>query len=297
MKNGVIIVNKEEGLSSFAVVNKVRKLLGAEKAGHTGTLDPMATGVLPVLVGRAVKASEFMLTQDKHYVATMLLGITTDTEDITGNILTESNLTPSEAEVITAVNSMLGESMQVPPMYSAIKVNGKKLYELARQGESIEREARRINIYSIEAEKINDKEYLLDIKCSKGTYIRTICKDIGEKLGTGAVMKTLMRASASGFSINEARTLRELEALSAEELEKAIYPTEYIFKDLPRVTLSPFFTRLARCGVEIYLKKIGFSGEIGERVTLFDEKGFFALGEIREFNDGLAIKPIRQFDV
>ena len=110
-------------------------------------------------------------------------------------------------------------------------------------------------------------------------------------------MKTLMRASASGFSINEARTLRELETLSAEELEKAIYPTEYIFKDLPRVTLSPFFTRLARCGVEIYLKKIGFSGEIGERVTLFDEKGFFALGEIREFNDGLAIKPIRQFDV
>lgn len=297
MKNGVIIVNKEEGFSSFAVVNKVRRLLGAEKAGHTGTLDPMATGVLPVLVGRAVKASEFMLTQDKHYVATMLLGITTDTEDITGNILTESNLTPSEAEVLAAVNSMLGESMQIPPMYSAIKVNGKKLYLLARQGESIEREARKINIYSIEAKKINDKEYLLDIKCSKGTYIRTICKDIGEKLGTGAVMKTLMRASASGFSINEAHTLAELEALSAEELEKAIYPTEYIFKDLPRVTLSPFFARLARCGVEIYLKKIGFSGAVGERVTLFDKKGFFALGEIREFNDGLAIKPIRQFDI
>ena len=296
MKNGIIIVNKEEGLSSFAVVNRAKRLMGAEKAGHTGTLDPMATGVLPVLLGRAVKASEYMLTSDKHYVATLMLGITTDTEDITGTVLTECNKIPDEPEVLTAINSMLGESEQIPPMYSALKVDGKKLYELARRGVEIEREPRKITVYSIKAKKLNDREYEIDVKCSKGTYIRTLCADIGKKLGTGGVMKTLMRAEASGFQIAEAYTLSELEKMTDEERNAKIIPTERIFKDLISITLPPFYARLARCGVEIYLKKIGFSADVGERVTLFDEKGFFALGEVREFEEGKAVKPIKQFD-
>lgn len=296
MKNGIIIVNKEEGLSSFAVVNRIKRLMGAEKAGHTGTLDPMATGVLPVLLGRAVKASEYMLTSDKHYVAKLMLGITTDTEDITGEILSECETIPDEKEVLEAINSMLGESEQIPPMYSALKVDGKKLYELARRGVEIERKPRKITVYSIKAKKLTEREYEIDVKCSKGTYIRTLCADIGKKLGTGGVMKTLMRAEASGFQISEAYTIGELEKMGEDERNSKIIPTERIFKELRSVTLPPFYARLARCGVEIYTKKIGFSSDVGERVALFDEKGFFALGEVREFEAGKAIKPIKQFD-
>lgn len=295
MKNGIIIINKEEGISSFSVVSRVKRLLGADKAGHTGTLDPMATGVLPVLLGRAVKASEYMLSSDKHYVATLLLGITTDTEDVTGTILTKCDTFVPESEVLASIYSMLGESEQIPPMYSALKIGGRKLCDLARAGETVEREPRKITVYDIKAKKLTESEYEIDVICSKGTYIRTLCADIGKKLGTGGAMKTLLRAEASGFTLSDAYTLGELEAMSEKEREDKILPTERIFEDKRRVTLEPFFSRLARCGVEIYLKKINFSAELGERVTLFDENGFFALGEVREFENGVAIKPIKQF--
>lgn len=296
MKNGLIIIDKEEGLSSFAVVSRVRRLLGIEKAGHTGTLDPMATGVLPVLLGRGVKASEYMLTSDKHYIATLLLGITTDTEDVTGEVLTRSDRIPTEEEVRSAVNSMLGDSMQVPPMYSALKVGGKKLCDLAREGKTVEREPRRITVHSIKTRRTSELEYELDVSCSKGTYIRTLCADIGKKLGTGGVMKTLRRAEASGFTLDDAVTLTDLEAMSEEEREARILPIETVFKNERRITLPPFFARLARCGVEIYEKKLGIKLKPSERIALYDEKGFFALGEVREFSDGVAIKPIKQFD-
>ena len=158
MKNGVIIVNKEEGLTSQGVVNRVKRIFGASKAGHTGTLDPMATGVLPVLVERGVKASEFMLTQDKHYIATLLLGVTTDTEDVTGEILTQSDEIPEESAVVSVVNSFVGEYLQTPPMYSALKIGGKKLCDLARQGVTVERQAREVHIYSIDVSRINERE-------------------------------------------------------------------------------------------------------------------------------------------
>lgn len=296
MKNGVIIIKKSEGMSSFAVVSRVRRLLEVKKAGHTGTLDPMATGVLPVLLERAVKASEYMLTSDKHYKATMLLGITTDTEDITGNTLTSCENIPSEKEVYAAIDSMLGDSLQTPPMYSALKVGGKKLCDLARAGQTVEREPRKITVYSIKAITLNEREYSLDIHCSKGTYIRTLIADIGKKLGVGAVMKALERTEASGFSLSDAYTLEELEKMTPEEREEKILPTESIFRSERNLTLPPFFARLARCGVEIYLKKIGFTANVRERVKLFDENGFFAIGEVREFENGLAIKPIKQFD-
>ncbi|MBO7196535.1 MAG: tRNA pseudouridine(55) synthase TruB [Clostridia bacterium] len=295
MKNGVIIVNKENGPTSQGVVNRIKRIFGASKAGHTGTLDPMATGVLPVLVERGVKASEFMLTSDKHYVATLLLGVTTDTEDVTGQTLTTCDSIPTEAEVISAVNSFVGEYMQTPPMFSALKVGGKKLCDLARDGVTIDRQPRQVTIHSIGVEKINDREYSLDVHCSKGTYIRTLCADIGARLGCGGTMKTLCRASASGFTLADAHTLSELENMTDEERESCIFPVEYIFRACPEVKLPEFYARLAHHGLEIYLKKIGAHFELGQLVRLCDANGFFALGEVRQFDDGPAIKPIRQF--
>lgn len=297
MKNGVILINKGEGLSSQAVVTRTKRLFGEGKAGHTGTLDPMATGVLPVLLGRGVKASEYMLSSDKRYRAVMLLGIETDTEDVSGNVLRESDDIPAEAEVISAVNSMLGESEQIPPMYSALKVGGKKLYDLAREGITIEREPRKIFIEKIEGRKLSEREYEIEVFCSKGTYIRTLIADIGKKLGCGATMKALCRIYASGFSLSECHTLEELENMSDSERDSLIIPIEKIFENYRKITLPPFFARLARCGVEIYEKKLGIHLELTERVKLFDEKGFFAIGEVRSFEGGQAIKPIKQFDV
>ena len=295
MKNGVIIINKEEGLTSQGVVNRVKRMLSADKAGHTGTLDPMATGVLPVLVNRGVKASEFMLTSDKHYGATLLLGITTDTEDVTGETLTTSDDIPDESEVLSAIDSFVGDYMQTPPMYSALKVGGKKLYELAREGVEIQREARAVKIYSIAADKLSDREYYIDVKCSKGTYIRTLCADIGAKLGCGGAMKTLERCEASGFTLEDGITLSALEALTPEERWARVLPVEVVFADRKKVILPPFFARLARAGQEIYLKKLNVSLAPSEQVRLYDEEGFFALGEVKEFENGMAIKPIRQF--
>ncbi|MBP3401486.1 MAG: tRNA pseudouridine(55) synthase TruB [Clostridia bacterium] len=295
MKNGVIIINKEEGLTSQGVVSRVKRILGVKKAGHTGTLDPMATGVLPVLIERGVKASEFMLTSDKHYIATLLLGVTTDTEDVTGEVLTESENIPTEAEVLEAVASFVGQYMQTPPMYSALKVGGKKLCDLAREGVTIEREAREVTIHSLTAERISEREYTLDVRCSKGTYIRTLCADIGARLGCGGTMRTLCRASASGFSLSDGVTLSELEAMTDAEREARVLPIEHIFRDLPEVKLPEFFARLAHSGLEIYQKKIGAAYPPGARVRLSDEQGFFAVGEVREYEQGTAIKPIRQF--
>ena len=294
--SGLVIVNKEEGITSQGVVNRVKRIFGAAKAGHTGTLDPMATGVLPVLIGRGVKASEFMLTSDKHYGATLLLGVTTDTEDVTGTVLTECEVDLTEDEVMRAIQSFVGEIMQTPPMYSALKVGGKKLCDLARRGEVIEREARPVTVHSITATRINDREYFLDVVCSKGTYIRTLCADIGAALGVGGTMKTLERLSASGYHIEEARTLTELESMSEEERLGFVRPVEEVFGKYEIVELPDFFARLAHSGLEIYLYKIKRELNLGQIVRLYDKDGFFAVGEVKEYEDQkLAIKPIRQF--
>ena len=293
--SGLVIVNKEEGITSQGVVNRIKRIYGVSKAGHTGTLDPMATGVLPVLIGRGVKASEFMLTSAKHYGATLLLGVTTDTEDVTGAVLSECEVTATEDEVLAAIDRFVGEIMQTPPMYSALKVGGRKLCDLARRGETVEREARPVTVYSIKTSRINEREYYLDVECSKGTYIRTLCADIGASLGCGGTMKTLTRLSASGYGIDGAHTLTELEGMSDEERLSLVYPVEDVFKKYELVVLADFFARLARAGQEIYLHKIKKSFNIGDVVRLSDSDGFFAVGEVREFDEGLAIKPIRQF--
>lgn len=295
MADGIIIIDKPEGVSSFSAVARIRRLFGEKKVGHTGTLDPLATGVLPILVGRAVKASDYLLTSDKHYIATLKLGLATDTEDITGEVISRSENIPTEAQVREVVASFIGSYMQTPPMYSAIKVGGKKLYELAREGKTVEREAREVRIENIVVDKICDDEYTLDVTCSKGTYIRTLCADIGKRLGCFGTMKTLRRAEAAGFTLIDAISLDSLEKMSEEERLSRLLPTEKIFEKYRAVTISDFFSRLAHSGLEIYLKKIGDEGYLGERVRMCDKGGFFALGEIREFEGGLAIKPIKQF--
>ena len=196
---------------------------------------------------------------------------------------------------MAVAEGFVGSYLQTPPMYSALKVGGKKLCDLAREGIVIEREAREVTIHSLKAERINDREYTLDVHCSKGTYIRTLCADIGARLGCGGCMKTLCRASASGFTLDDAHTLTELENMSETEREACVFPVEYIFRKYSEVKLSAFFARLAHSGLEIYLKKINLDLPIGTLVRLSDDKGFFAIGEVREFEQGKAIKPIRQF--
>ena len=296
MASGVVILKREGDISSFGAVRRVQRIFGAKKAGHTGTLDPMAEGVLPVLIDGAVKASEFMLTADKHYTATLRLGITTDTEDIWGEVLSKSDALPTEFEVMAAIDSFVGVIRQTPPMYSALKVGGRKLCDLAREGAVIDREAREITVFSIDAERISESDYSLKVHCSKGTYIRTLCADIGRALGCGGVMASLLRTEASGFTLDMAHTLGELESMSPDERLSALVPTEEIFARLSEVRLPPFFAKLAKSGLEIYVKKIGVNAEILQRFRMKDEHGrFFAVGEAREYEDGIAIKPIRQF--
>lgn len=297
MKNGLILIDKQPGITSQGVVTCVKRLFGAEKAGHTGTLDPMATGVLPVLIGRAVKASAYLLSSEKHYIATLLLGVSTDTEDTTGRILTTSEDIPSKQRVFDTVDGFVGEILQIPPMYSALKVGGKKLVDLAREGIEVARDARPVTIHRILPTQIDERRYALDVICSKGTYIRTLCADIGRALGCGGAMESLRRAEAGGFSLDACHTLEELEAMSESERDRCILPTERLFADRRAVTLSAFFSRLARCGVEIYTEKIRVNCTVGEQVTLWDDVGFFALGEVRLFDGKPAIKPIIQFDI
>ena len=286
MACGLFLLYKEAGMTSQTAVKRVSRLFDGEKTGHTGTLDPLAEGVLPVLVGRAVKASEFLLCGEKKYVAHLRLGVRSDTEDITGTLVPSGVPMPSEAEVLSVLDRFRGEILQTPPMYSALKVGGKKLCDLARKGEEIERTPRPITVYELSAERLSAEEYRLSVHCSKGTYIRTLCADIGDALGTGGVMSRLLRAEAAGYPLSKTRTLAELEAMTPEEREACLIPLSEVFSHLPRVTLPPFFARLALSGAPIYQKKIGTCHPDGTVVALYDAEGFFALAEARTSEEG-----------
>ena len=295
--NGVLIVNKHAGVTSHHIVGVVRRLYNTRRVGHAGTLDPMATGVLVVLIGRAAKASEYLSHDAKHYRATLRLGVTTDTEDTTGTVLSTSENIPANEELQTVLPHFRGKIMQVPPMYSALKVDGQKLVDLARRGEVIERAAREIEIFSLEANPTADPlEYILDVHCSGGTYIRTLCADIGAALGCGGAMASLERGEACGFDLSQAHTVEELDAMTPNERLELLIPTEKLFSDLPEVRLSAFFEKLSRSGCEIYLKKLRLDFPLGTRVALCNANGaFFALGEVGEFREGVAVKAIKMF--
>lgn len=280
---GVVVVDKPDGMTSFDVVAKMRRIYGTRRVGHTGTLDPDATGVLVVLVGRAAKASEFITAGKKQYTATLRLGVTTDTEDVSGTVLTTSDAVPSEGEVISAAESFAGEYMQVPPMYSALKRDGEKLVDLARRGITVEREARRVEIYSIAAQKLTDTDYTISVECSHGTYIRTLCADIGAKLGCGGCMASLRRGETGGFTLADAAGIDEIAAAP----EAHLLPTESLFASLPKETFTGKRKHAIRNGVAVPVT--GYQN--GDRIRLFDDVGFFGIGEVK----GGTVKCIKFF--
>ncbi len=296
MTDGVLLIHKPYGITSFDVVARVRRLYGTKKVGHTGTLDPIATGLLPVLVGRAVKASEFLTEKDKEYIAGLRLGLTTDTEDITGNILSEKGNVPDSETVLRTAKQFVGEIMQTPPMYSALKVGGEKLVDLARRGIVIERQARPITVHELDIEG-EGTDYTMRVFCSKGTYIRTLCADIGNALGCGGIMTSLIRTKTGGFSLSNAYSLEELEEMSVEHRSNILLPTETLFSHLPTVQLPEFFSKLSRNGCEIYQKKIGTDFPIGSTLRVCDKNGFYAIGEVREYPEGSAVKLLKRFDI
>lgn len=322
--SGVLVLYKPCGMTSHDCVNRIRRLFGTKKVGHTGTLDPDAVGVLPILIGRAAKAADVLPDTDKVYRAGLKLGLKTDTEDITGEVLSRGTTVDAVGRALYTLDDVkrvaekfVGEIMQVPPMYSALKRDGKKLVDLARQGIVVEREPRPVTIYSLEVSlpdrdglsssdkvdcmmsdqdgNISDSDFMLTVACSKGTYIRTLCADIGNALGCGGVMCSLTRLKAAGFDIADSVTLETLESLEAPERERLLCPVESLFYDYPALRLKPFFERLAHCGNELYQKKLGIDYPVGQRIRLYGEGGFFALGEVMSYPDGDAIKPIRLF--
>lgn len=297
--DGVLIVAKHKGVTSHDIVNRVRKLYGTRRVGHAGTLDPMATGVLVVLVGRAAKACEYLASDYKQYRAILRLGLTTDTEDTTGNVLTTSDVIPDADAVEAILPQFHGRILQVPPMYSALKVGGQKLVDLARRGEVVERQAREVEIFSLSAERTEQaSDFVLCVRCSGGTYIRTLCADIGQALGCGGVMAELCRVETCGFSLDEACSVAELEEMSLDERLLRLIPTESLFRMHESVSLSAFYERLCRSGCEIYLGKLGLELAVGTRVRICDAHGqFFALGEVREYEAGKAIKAIKTFQL
>ena len=233
-RSGVINIYKEAGYTSHDVVAKLRGILKQKKIGHTGTLDPQAQGVLPVCLGKGTKLCDLLADHDKEYEAVLRLGITTDTQDMEGNVLQESSVQVSEEEVRTCILSFQGEQMQVPPMYSALKVNGKKLYELAREGKVVERKARPVTFHKIEVLWVKLPNVKIRVQCSKGTYIRTLCNDIGEKLGCGGCMEELLRTRVERFSLKDAVKLDEVQkAMEEGTVDQLILPVDRMFDQYP----------------------------------------------------------------
>lgn len=271
MYHGIINVYKEGGYTSHDVVARLRGICKQKKIGHTGTLDPDAVGVLPVCLGNGTRLCDMLSDETKEYVAVLRLGIVTDTQDISGKVLSERRADISIQQIRQAILSFRGDSMQIPPMYSALKVNGKKLYELAREGKEIERKARPVTIYQLEIVKEAHPEYTIRVECSKGTYIRTLCHDIGQKLGCGGVMAALTRTRVGRFEIDRAHTLEELQNLSEKgQISEVVIPVEKMFEKMPAFYVKEESMKALRNGNQ--LKAEDFEGAISEKIA--DEQEF-----------------------
>ena len=294
--NGIINIYKEAGYTSFDVVAKMRGILKERKIGHTGTLDPDATGVLPVCVGNGTKLVELFADHEKEYIAELQLGVATDTQDMTGEVLKTSPVEVSEAQITEAVMSFVGECMQVPPMYSAVKVNGKKLYELARAGKEVEREARKVFFKEIEILSMEIPLVKIRVVCSKGTYIRTLCNDIGEKLGCFGAMKSLLRTRVGDFALEEAVTLEELESYrDAGELAKILLSPDRVFMHMPAVHAKPENCKYLDNGNAMYpnmLEKPPYFKD-GAEVRMYGNGRFY--GIYQYVAEKKRLKPIKMF--
>lgn len=294
--NGIINIYKETGYTSFDVVAKMRGILKIKKIGHTGTLDPDASGVLPVCVGNGTKLVELFADHDKEYIAELMLGVATDTQDLSGTVIKESPVNVTREQVEEAVMSFVGDCMQVPPMYSAIKINGKKLYELARAGKEVERKARSVTFHEIEILSVELPVVKIRVSCSKGTYIRTLCNDIGEKLGCYAAMKSLLRTRVGVFDIAEAITLEELETYRDEgKLAEVILPSDRVFMHMPAVYAKPEFYRLLDNGNTVYpnmlIKPPYFQD--GVEVRMYGGEKFYGIFQYVAKDNRL--KPVKMF--
>ncbi|MDD3368410.1 MAG: tRNA pseudouridine(55) synthase TruB [Lachnospiraceae bacterium] len=305
MYNGIINIYKEAGFTSFDVIAKLRGILKQKKMGHTGTLDPEAVGVLPVCLGNGTKLCDLLMDHDKEYVAVMQLGVTTDTQDMTGQILSQKKVTCDETQLREAVLSYVGGYDQVPPMYSACKVNGKKLYELARQGLEIERKSRPVQIMEIEiqtkdimAELMKEApEITIRVACGKGTYIRTLIHDIGEKLGCGAAMKSLVRTKVGSFSIEEAKTLSEIEEIQSENrIADILIAVDDMFPKMPKIIVKTEFQKLLDNGNAVRDAMVMKEKDMtdGEEVRIYSEAGnFFGIYSYRQEEN--CFRPVKMF--
>ncbi len=264
--NGIVVVDKPAGMTSHDVVARLRRLCNTRRVGHSGTLDPMATGVLPVFVGRATRACEFALCDDKIYRARLRLGLRTDTQDITGTVISEREVNVGIDELRSTCAKFVGKIMQTPPMYSAIKVDGVPLYKLARKGEEIKRKAREITVHSIDVSHIENDEYELTVECGSGTYIRTLCDDIGECLGCGATMTALRRLRSGAFDISEAKTLEELEN------SPHLLPVDSMFAMYKSVTIDAKSESRCRNGAPVR-----YNAKNGETYRVYGEDGSFLM--------------------
>ena len=286
MANGIVIIDKPADWTSMDVCAKIRGILREKRVGHGGTLDPMATGVLPVFVGQATRAVEFAENGKKEYVAGLRLGLVTNTQDTSGETLESHPVTVSPADVEQAMAAFLGDIQQIPPMYSAIKINGQKLYDLARKGKTVERKPRPITIYELELlEQVNETDYLIRCVCSKGTYIRTLCHDIGAKLGCGGTLYSLRRTMAAGFTLDQAVSIEDVQ----EKGESLLLPTDRFFDEYPALTLTDARQeKMCRCGNPLHLQGVkngtyrvyGANGDFlclsrSENGTLTSLKNFF----------------------
>lgn len=291
---GIICVYKPKGFTSFDVIAKMRGILKFKRLGHSGTLDPMAEGVLPVFAGSAAKACEMLPDTDKAYKAGFALGVSTDTQDITGKTLSESSLPVSRTELEKAAESFRGDIMQIPPMYSAVSVNGKRLYELARQGISVERKPRPVTVYSLKISAYSEEERRGEalISCSKGTYIRTVINDIGEKLGCGGVMTSLLRTAACGFTLDDCHTLEELEREASGERNfgKFIIPVWKIFGELPKIRLSAAQEKMYRNGRQLDISRVYGEDKFAPRYAVWGEKDFLGTAVLSEDKTLLVIE-------
>lgn len=285
--NGILLIDKPPLWTSNDVVSKLKGVLKERRIGHSGTLDPLATGLLVVFAGRATRAVSFAESHDKRYTAGLRLGLRTDTQDISGNVISQEQTDIKNEELDRVLSCFVGEIEQTPPMYSAVRVNGKRLYELARKGIEVERKPRKITVYSIERKGRESGDIVLDIKCSKGTYIRTLCSDIGERLGCGACMSTLRRTEAGMFSVENAYTLDEvIREAEIGDVSSLILPTETIFSEYERITVSASAEAKVRNG-----NPVSFSAQDGTYRVCSQQGEFLALGRCE---NGI-IKTIKSF--
>lgn len=302
MINGMINVYKEAGFTSHDVVAKLRGILKQKKIGHTGTLDPDATGVLPVCLGNGTRLCDMLADKSKEYIAVMRLGVVTDTQDMSGKILQEKEVVCSEEKVRAALLSFKGKYSQVPPMYSALKVNGKKLYELAREGKEIERQPREVFIHKIEIISVDLPFVKFRVDCSKGTYIRTLCQDVGEKLGCGAAMDSLNRTRVGNFRLENAITLTEIEALSKEgKLLERVIPVDFVFQVLPKVVVKREFRKRIDNGNTLLTKQVTVTDGVlqekqGIQCRVYNDENYFC-GVYEYITEERLWKPVKMFPI